>query len=121
MPQPNVLLEDVFLQPWYLPLKTANAIRELLPREHRHKMRFYFDDYGCVKCSKQGVRYGSNGMCKVCVQQVKLRLLWAIKRRWTHKTRQQPPRSFKRVEEAQRLLRDLVRPQAAARATDGLS
>lgn len=108
MHQDNALLENVFLQPWYLPVKTANAIRRLLPSEHRHKLRFYFDDYGCMKCSKRGVPYGSNGLCKPCVQQIKLRLLWAIKRRWTRNAQQQPPRSFKRVEEAQRLLRDLV-------------
>ena len=114
MRQDNALLEDVFLQPWYLPVKAANAIRLLLPSEQRHKMRFYFDDYGCMKCGKQGVRYGSNGMCKICVQQVKLRLLWAIKRRWTSKTGQRPPCSFKRVEEAQRLLRDLVRSHPAS-------
>jgi len=103
------LLEDVFLQPWFLPLETANAVRRLLPSEHRHKMRFYFEDYGCMRCKKKRVRYGSNGLCKPCAQRVKLYLLFAIKRRWTRMTHQQPPRSFKRVEEAQRLLRDLVK------------
>src|SRR5438477_12164310 len=73
MADEKLLLDDIFLQPWFLSLKTANEIRVLLPTDHRHKMRFYFEDYGCLKCGKKGVRYGSNAMCKPCVQQVKLR------------------------------------------------
>jgi hypothetical protein len=105
----ELLLDDVFLQPWYLPLQTAIAIRVLLPAEHRHKMRFYFEDYGCMKCGKKEVRYGSNGLCKICVQQVKLKMLFAIKRRWRKQNPSElPVRTFKRVAEARRLLRDLV-------------
>jgi hypothetical protein len=108
------LLDDVFLQPWFLPLKAAISLREFLPGDHRHKMRFYFDDYGCLKCGKKNVRYGSNAMCKACVQQVKLKMLWAIRRRWTgsgHTDAQ--PRTFKRMADAQRMLRDLVKPRKA--------
>lgn len=103
------LLEDVFLQPWFLPLKVAISLRELLPGDHRHKMRYYFDDYGCMKCGKKHVRYGSNGMCKTCVQQVKLKMLWAIRRRWTASGfAEEQPRTFKRMADAQRMLRDLL-------------
>ena len=49
----KVLFENIFLQPWFLPLKTASEIRALLPADHRHKMRFYFEDYGCLKCGKK--------------------------------------------------------------------
>ena len=49
----KVLLDDIFLQPWFLPWKTASSIRTLLPADHRHKMRFYFEDYGCLKCGKK--------------------------------------------------------------------
>jgi hypothetical protein len=78
----NSILADIFLQPWFLPMQTASAIRRLIPPEHRHKMRAFFDDYGCLRCSQTAVRYGSNGMCESCVQEVKLKLLFAIKRRW---------------------------------------
>ncbi len=102
----KALLDDIFLQPWFLPLKASSAIRALLPAEHRHKMRFYFEDYGCLKCGKKKVRYGSNAMCKTCVQQVKLRFFWAMKRRWTRMS-DSHSRTFKRTSDAQRMLSDL--------------
>jgi hypothetical protein len=113
------LLDDVFLQPWFLPLSVAVAVRGLLPGDHRHKMRFYFEDYGCIKCGKKDVRYGSNAMCKICVQQVKLKMFWAIRRRWTAREfGQEQPRTFKRMADAQRMLRDLVsRPRRSATYT----
>jgi hypothetical protein len=103
----QTILSDVFLQPWFLPLRTAFAIRDLIPAQHRHKMRAYFDDYGCLKCEKTDERYGSNAMCKSCVQQVKLRMLFAVKRRWTNIPAASPSRTFKRAAEAQSLLADL--------------
>jgi hypothetical protein len=102
------IFADIFLQPWFLPMQTASAIRRLIPPEHRHKMRAFFDDYGCLRCSKTAVRYGSNGMCKPCVQEVKLKLLFAIKRRWAESSPlSQPSRTFQRAAEARRLLADL--------------
>lgn len=102
------LLDDIFLQPWFLPQQTAFAIKRILPPEHRHKMRFYFDDYGCLKCGKTDVPYGSNALCKLCMQQVKLRLFFAIKRRWTAASPENIPRTFQRMADAQRLLADLI-------------
>jgi hypothetical protein len=107
--QNKELLDDIFLQPWFLPLKTAFAVKRIVPPEHRHKMRFYFDDYGCLKCGKGNITYGSNGLCKGCMQQVKLRLFFAIKRRWTAASPDNLPRTFRRMADAQRLLKDLVR------------
>ncbi len=103
-----VLLDDVFLQPWFLSQKAAIAIKNILPPEHRHKMRFYFDDYGCLKCGKKNARYGSNALCKVCVQQVKLEMFWCIKRRWTAASTRNRPRMFKRMADAQEMLKDLI-------------
>lgn len=102
------LIDDIFLQPWFLPRQTAFAIKRILPPEHRHRMKFYFDDYGCLKCGKTGVQYGSNALCKPCMQQVKLRLFFAIKRRWTAASPENIPRTFKRMADAQRLLKDLI-------------
>src|SRR5581483_5618383 len=102
------LLEDVFLQPWFLPTKAAAAIRRMLPPEHRHRMKFYFDDYGCLKCEKRNVPYCGNGLCKACSQSVRLKLFLAIKRRWLAAKPPDMPRTFNRVSEAQRLLKDLV-------------
>lgn len=87
---------------------TAFAVKRILPPEHRRKMRFYFDDYGCMKCGKKDVQYGSNALRKLCMQQVKLRLFVVIKRRWTVASAENLPRTFKRMADAQRLLKDLV-------------
>jgi hypothetical protein len=107
------LLTDIFLQPWFMPQRTAYRIRDLLPDAHRHKMRYYFDDYGCLQCGKKQVRYGSNGMCKLCCQHVKLKVLFAIKRRWrASNPTADPPRTFRRAAEARKLLADLRPPKA---------
>src|ERR1700733_3310500 len=111
--QDRELLDDIFLQPWFLPRNTAVAIQRILPPEHRHRMRFYFDDYGCLKCGKTNVTYGSNALCKLCMQRVKLRLFFAIKRRWTAASADNLPRTFKRLADAQRLLKDLVDPPSS--------
>jgi hypothetical protein len=105
--QPD-LLTDIFLQPWFMPQRTAAKIRYMIPEAHRHKMRFYFEDYGCLKCGKMRVRYGSNGMCKPCSQSVRLKLLFAIQRRWKARNPEERPRTFKRAAEARRLLADLL-------------
>jgi len=108
MPNPQSILSDIFLQPWFLPLHTAVAVRKLLPAEHHHKMRHYFDDYGCLKCGKTNVRYGSNAMCKPCAQRVKLKMFWTMKRRWVNRPpAATPSRTFRRAAEARRLLADL--------------
>ena len=68
------LLDDVFLQPRFLSRDLAFAIRRMLPPEHRHRMRFFFDDYGCMRCGTKDAPYGSNALCKLCMQEVKLKL-----------------------------------------------
>lgn len=103
------LLDETFLQPWYLSLETANAMRKIMPPEQRHKMKFYFEDYGCMKCGNKKTLYGANGMCRKCHQKVKLRILFAIKRRWTAKSPDHKPRTFTRIGDAQRILSDLLR------------
>src|SRR5579863_933508 len=112
--QDKELLDDIFLQPWFLSRQIAFAIKRILPPEHRHRMRFYFDDYGCLKCGTNDAPYGSNGLCKLCMQQVKLRLFFAVKRRWTAASPENQPRTFQKMADAQRLLRDLVRPAKRA-------
>jgi hypothetical protein len=74
--------DEIFLQPWYLPRKTFLAIRELLPSAQLLKMRYYFEDYGCLKCGKPGVVYGSNGMCTRCAIVVRGRVVLSLKRRF---------------------------------------
>ena len=52
----------VCLEPTFL------AIRRLLPSSQLLKMRYYYEDYGGLKCGKANVAYRSNGFrgrCKV--------------------------------------------------------
>jgi hypothetical protein len=109
-PTESDLLDSIFLQPWFLTQSTALRIRDCLPPEHKTKMRYYFEDYGCLRCNGRGVAYGSNAMCKRCVAQTKLRFVFAIKRRWTANLRPTEKRSpgINRMSEAQRLLKDIA-------------
>jgi hypothetical protein len=78
-------------------------------------MRFYFDDYPCMKCGNKNTTYGSNARCKPCMQEVELKLFFAVKRRWTAASPDNLPRTFKRMADAQRLLEDLLDTPGAAR------
>jgi hypothetical protein len=104
------IFEDTFLQPWFVPLQIAQAIRRLLPDTHIRKMRFYFDDWGCMKCEKKGLMYGANGMCSRCAQKVQHRVVCCLRKRVTATDLVvRRPESCTRVESAKLLLRDLIR------------
>ncbi len=74
-------IDEMFLQPWFIPNHIYRAMRSLLPNAHLFKMRYYFEDYGCVRCGKSDVLYGSNGMCKRCSALVWGRVSLAVRRR----------------------------------------
>jgi hypothetical protein len=112
------LLDEVFLQPWFLPAQTAFAIKRILPPEHRHRMKFFFEDYGCMRCRTKDAPYGSNALCKACMQEVKLKMFLAIKRRWTAASPENLPRTFKRMADAQMLLKDLLQRTNARTARE---
>ncbi len=73
--------DAIFLQPWFLPVEVYRAIRRLLPYIHLFKMRYYFEDYGCLKCGKKNVLYQSNGFCESCGVVIRHRMKQALKRR----------------------------------------
>jgi hypothetical protein len=73
--------EDLALQPWFLPLSIAWQVRKILPSVHLAKLRYYFDDHGCLRCAKKNVLYGSNGLCENCGVIVRSRLKNCLKRR----------------------------------------
>jgi hypothetical protein len=101
------MVMEVFLQPWFVPRETAETIRSLLPAIHFRKMRFYFDDWGCMKCEKKGVMYGANGMCSRCAQKVQHRVKACLEKRSVAGEAGQPL-MCSRVESAKWLLRDLL-------------
>ena len=44
-------------------------------------MRYYFEDYGCLKCGKKNVLYQSNGLCESCGVVIRHRVKQALMRR----------------------------------------
>jgi hypothetical protein len=106
----NRLLAETFLQPWFVPLEIAKSIRRLLPAVHFHKMRFYFDDWECMRCEKKGIMYGANGMCSRCAQKVQHRVVFCFQKR--HRNIPLPLTRIlelcSRVDSAKALLSDLV-------------
>jgi hypothetical protein len=72
---------NVFLQPWFLPRDVYAQIRRVLPSAHLSKMRYYFEDYGCLRCGVRDSLYGSNGFCEKCSVLIRGRVTRALKRR----------------------------------------
>lgn len=75
------LNDEVFLQPWFVPKDVYLEIRRLLPNIHLTKMRYYFEDYGCLKCGDRKHLYGSNGLCERCSVLIRGRVARLLKRR----------------------------------------
>jgi hypothetical protein len=74
------VVNEVLLQPWFLPQKAAFAILGLVPTDFRKKLGYYFEDYGCMICKVES-DYHSNGMCVRCCQLVRKRLAQSVARR----------------------------------------
>jgi hypothetical protein len=73
--------DEIFLQPWYLPREVYLEIRRILPNIHLSKMRYYFEDYGCLRCGTRDSLYGSNGLCERCNVLIRGRVVRSMKRR----------------------------------------
>ena len=73
--------DQVFMLPWFLPKQTYLAVRRILPNIHIAKMRYYFEDYGCMRCERRDVLYRTNGLCDRCNTIVRWRLTQCLKKR----------------------------------------
>ncbi len=73
------IADKVLLQPWFLPQRIAFAIHDLVPHSYWNKMRYFFDDYGCMICGRD-FEYHSNGMCRSCCQKISKKLAQSVKR-----------------------------------------
>lgn len=73
--------QEILLQPWFLPKRVARTIWGLVPADYRKRLHDYFDDYGCMRCSRLDVPYKSNGMCFACFRFVFSRLQQSMIRR----------------------------------------
>jgi hypothetical protein len=74
------LVEKILLQPWFLPRRVSFAIHTMVPVDFYKKMRYVFDDYGCLVCGRES-GYHSNGMCVNCHARTCKRILFSLRRR----------------------------------------
>lgn len=73
--------DEIFLQPWFLPLETYLEIRRIVPSAHLFKMRYYYEDWGCLRCGKHEDTLVANGLCRPCSGLIRGRIVTSIRRR----------------------------------------
>src|SRR5450631_2337968 len=71
--------DEVFLQLWFASKHTFLAIRRLLPSAQLLRVKYYFEDYGCLRCGRSNVLYRANGFCKAYSIVARCRLVLAFK------------------------------------------
>jgi site-specific recombinase XerD len=108
--------QDMLLQPWFLDRKMASAIRRLVPPVQISKMRYYFDDYGCLRCGSKSRPYASNGLCNSCHVNTLRRIQNAMRRRAKTYAAHAPLQAIAaRQENARKLLKDFYASTRAER------
>src|SRR6266446_948888 len=106
--QYNSSMSEDVLQPWFLPRPLCRKIRSMVPNDYWRKMRYYFDDYGCLKRARKTVQYGINGLCRVCYKLILHRISFALAgRRKAGVKPQYSAQQLRRIAYAHELLRDL--------------
>lgn len=73
--------DEIFLQPWFLPVETYVEIRKIVPHTHLFKMRYYYEDWGCLRCGRSESSYVANGLCRSCSGLIRGRIITSIRRR----------------------------------------
>ena len=108
--------EEIALQPWFLDRKACCAIKRLIPPAHFSKLRYYFEDYGCLRCGSKTRPYASNGMCDACHTTTFIRIQKALRRRTTAYAANTPLKSIAaRREHAAQLLQEFYTATKAER------
>jgi hypothetical protein len=104
-------VDDVYLQPWFASNEIASAIRRIVPKHVFHRMRYYFEDWGCLVCGTKNRSYESNGMCGKCAQRTWKRVFSSLQRRSVRlpePSHVSAPNGEQRVRSAKTLLSDLA-------------
>ena len=108
--------EGIALQPWFLDRRACCAIKRLIPSVHLSKMRYYFEDYGCLRCGSKTRPYASNGMCDACHTTTFIRIQKALNRHTRAYAANAPLKSIAaRRENAAKLLQQFYAATKAAR------
>lgn len=115
----EALVADAAWQPWLLPIEVSQRIIRLIPPGYRKRFRFYFDDYGCLRCRRKDIRFLALGFCENCHSMVAKRMRRSMKR---HRSELLGSRSSSRIRwyidqvtHAQELLSDFVARKARLR------
>lgn len=108
----EALVADAAWQPWFLPKVVSKKILSLIPPGYRKRLRFYFDDYGCLMCDRKDIPFRALGFCENCHSLITRRMYRSMKR---HRSELRSTRSSPRIRwyidqvtRAQELLADFV-------------
>lgn len=80
--------DESLLLPLFLSRRAAQAVRGYIPRNYRKRMKFYYQDYGCLRCGLKDDPRQKNGLCLRCSDLIRERL----KRSFFRHTRCKPSR-----------------------------
>jgi hypothetical protein len=69
------------LEPFFRPREISERMRKHLPIAEANKWKWFFEDYGCLVCTRKDVRHRSLGFCESCLNKTRLRLKAAIRNR----------------------------------------
>jgi hypothetical protein len=98
-----------FLLPWLLTTRAYMAMRAIVPRAYQRRMRYYYDDHGCLRCSLHRGPHKANGFCARCCRLVASRLMRCYERRMKPKRSHYAQDLLSKGHEARGLLKDLLR------------
>jgi hypothetical protein len=100
--------DESLLLPWFLTKRATIAIRSNVPKHYQIRMRNYFDDYGCLRCSTHRGQHKSNGLCSRCSGLILARLKRGYERRERPKLSHYAKDLLNKAHDAEVLLKDLL-------------
>lgn len=99
---------ESLLLPWFLTKRATIAIRSNVPKHYQLRMRNYFDDYGCLRCSTHRGQHKGNGLCNRCSGLILARLKRGYERRERPKLSHYAKDLLNKAHDAEMLLKDLL-------------
>lgn len=117
--QMRISSDDLLMQPWFLPNGIAAKIAKLIPPGYRGKLHRCFRDFGCFRCDRKKVPYGSIGFCERCRTRIGERMRQSLKRHQKKVDSLKPAGGVvwytKQIDRAEELLADLKPKRRSAR------
>lgn len=100
--------DESLLLPWFLTKRATLAIRSNVPKHYQIRMRNYFDDYGCLRCSTHRGQHKGNGLCNRCSGLILARLKRGYERRERPRVSHYAKELLNKAHDAEMLLKDLL-------------